>query len=108
MNENHGIPLRPSRRAEANTFWNSCAGPIAATPDRPVRACRARYGRITSILRSSLPNRTTGILLSAAKRSTALRKAVPILSMIAGDGIGLPRCAVMNDTTCPGTCRFGT
>ena len=73
-----------------------------------MRACRARYGRITSILRSSLPNRTTGILLSAAKRCTAVRNAVPIFSMIAGDGIGLPRCAVINDTTCPPTCRFGT
>jgi hypothetical protein len=30
------------------------------------------------------------------------------LSMIAGDGIGLPRCAVINDTTCPATCRLGT
>ena len=53
-------------------------------------------------------HRTTGSLLSAAKRSTALRKAIPIFSKIAGDGIGLPRCAVINDTTCPATCRFGT
>jgi hypothetical protein len=108
VNENHGIPVSPVRCAEANTFWNSCAVPIAATPDRPVRAWRARYGRITSTLRSSLPKRTTGMLLSVAKRSTAVRNAVPIFSMIAGDGIGLPRCAVINDTTCPGTCRLGT
>ena len=73
-----------------------------------MRACRTRYGRITSALRSPLPNRTTGILLSVAKRSTAVRNPVPILSMIAGDGIGLPRWAVINDTTCPPTCRFGT
>ena len=71
-----------------NTGANSWATPIAATPARPVAACRARYGRITSILRSSLPNRTTGIWLSSANRSTALRNAVPIFSMIAGDGIG--------------------
>jgi hypothetical protein len=96
------------RFVAANTFWNSCAIPIAATPQRPVRACQARYRRITSTLRSSLPNRTTGMWLSAAKRSTAARNAVPIFSMIAGDGIGLPRCAVINDTTCPPTCRFGT
>ena len=30
-----------------NTGANSCATPIAATPARPVAACRARYGRIT-------------------------------------------------------------
>lgn len=35
----------------------------------------------------ALPNRTTGILLSTAKRSTALRNAVPIFSKIADDGI---------------------
>jgi hypothetical protein len=28
--------------------------------------------------------------------------------MIAGDGIGNPKCWVMNDTTCPPNCRFGT
>lgn len=43
-----------------------------------------------------------------AKRSTAVRNAVPIFSRIAGDGIGLPRCTVRNDTTRPPICRFGT
>ncbi len=33
-----------------NTGANSCATPTATTPARPVAACRARYGRITSIL----------------------------------------------------------
>jgi hypothetical protein len=45
---------------------------------------------------------------SSANRATALRNADPILSKIAGDGIGLPRCAVKKLTTCPPTCRFGT
>jgi len=87
VNENHTACPAPFLTAR-NTGANSWATPIAATPARPVRACAARYGRIRSILRSSLPNRTTGILLSSANRSTALRNAVPILSMIAGEGIG--------------------
>ena len=32
-----------------------------------------------------------------------LNAYVPIFSMIAGDGIGQPRCCVMNDTTWPAT-----
>ena len=44
----------------------------------------------------------------AREMATALRNAVPILSKIAGDGIGYPRCAVRKLTTCPPTCRFGT
>ena len=68
--ENHTVLPRCFLVA-VNTGANSCATPIAATPDRPVPACRARYGRITSILRSFLPNRTTAILLSEPKRSTA-------------------------------------
>ena len=35
-------------------------------------------------------------------------RGVPIFSKIAGDGIGLPRCWVRNETTCPPICRFGT
>jgi len=91
-----------------NTGANSCATPIAATPARSVLACRARYGRIMSILRSFLPNRTTGIWLSSANDRTARRNAVPIFSRIAGDGIGLPRCCVRKLTTWPPACRFGT
>jgi hypothetical protein len=45
---------------------------------------------------------------SSANRATAVRNAVPILSKIAGEGIGHPRCRVKNVTTCPPTCRFGT
>jgi hypothetical protein len=106
--ENQGIPLGASRGAPVNTFAYSWATPIAATPDRPVLACASRYGRITSILRSALVNRTTGMWSCSAKRATAFRNAVPIFSKIAGDGIGLPRCAVRKLTTCPPTCRFGT
>ena len=43
---------------------------------------------MVSILRSVLVNRTTGMCSSSAKRATALRNPVPILSKIAGDGIG--------------------
>jgi len=45
---------------------------------------------------------------ASAKSLTARRNPVPIFSMIAGDGIGQPRCRVMNEATCPATCRFGT
>ena len=108
MKENHGIPLDACRWFVANTFWYSCATPIAATPDRPVDSCLARCRRITSILRSVLPNLTTGMCSSPAKRDTDRRNAVPIFSRIAGDGMGKPRCCVMNDTTCPPTCSAGT
>src|SRR6185295_17575712 len=80
-----GLPGALSRQKH----WGELLGdPDRGHPARPVAACRAKYGRIRSILRSSLPNRTTGILLSSAKRPTAARNAVPILSIIAGDGIG--------------------
>jgi hypothetical protein len=92
----------------ANTFWYSCATPIAATPDRPVAACAARCRPITSILRSSFVKRTTGTCSVAANEDTDRRNAVPIFSRIAGEGIGNPRYAVMNDTTWPPTCKFGT
>ena len=80
-----------SRLDAAKTFWNSCATPIAATPERPVAACAATYRRITSILRSSLPKCTTGTCSSSAKALTERRNPVPIRSKIAGDGIGWPR-----------------
>src|SRR5665647_109118 len=38
--------------------------------------------------------------LVSANDLTGRRKAVPIFSMIAGEGIGYPRCAVMNDAIC--------
>jgi hypothetical protein len=48
-----------------------------------------------------LPNLTHGIPLADAKDSTARRNFVPIFSISAGDGIGMPRCWVMNATTWP-------
>ena len=106
---NHGAPPFPSSRPVAvNTFAYSCATPIAATFDTPPAAACSRYGPITSILRSPLPKPTTGISLSLANLATARRNRPPIWSKIAGEGIGNPRCAVKNDTTCPPTCRFGT
>jgi len=84
---NHTAPPGPVFFVPVNTGANSWATPIAATPARPVLACLARYRRITSILRSSLPKRTTAMSLSSANRSTAPRNAVPNLSIIAGEGI---------------------
>ena len=43
-----------------------------------------------------------------AKDSTPRRNLVLIFSISAGDGIGMPRCWVMNATTCPLDCRMGT
>ena len=63
---------------------------------------------MTSIFRSSFPNLTHGMPLEDAYESTALRKRVPMCSISAGEGIGLPRCCVMNATTCPLDCRTGT
>jgi hypothetical protein len=63
---------------------------------------------MTSTLRSSLPNFTRGIPLEVAYDSTALRNRVPMCSISAGDGMGLPRCCVMKATTCPLDCRTGT
>src|SRR5215212_3241780 len=50
-------------------------------------------------------NRDVLVVSEAADR---LRNTVPILSKIAGDGIGFPRCAVRKLTTCPPTCRLFT
>jgi hypothetical protein len=87
VKENHtASPF--SRRVAANTFWYSWATPIAATSDLPVCAWAATWRRMTSIFRSPLPNRTTGMWFASAKSLTARRNAVPIFSMIAGDGIG--------------------
>lgn len=108
VNENHGTAESLSRLFAANTFWNSCATPIAATPETPVFSCRVRCGRITSAFRSILPNRTTGMSWSFANRSTSRRNRVTICSKIAGDGVFLPRCLRMKFATCPPTCRFGT
>ena len=75
------------------TRWNSCAHPIAATPDRPVLSCRARYGFIISIFRSPLPNLTIGIWLTSANERTERRNWSPIRPTTAGEGIGNPRNA---------------
>jgi hypothetical protein len=63
---------------------------------------------MTPVFRSSLPNFTRGIPFEDAYDSTALRNRVPMCSISAGDGIGLPRCWVMNATTGPLDCRMGT
>ena len=42
MKENHATPFDPVFLVPVNTLAYSCATPIAATPDRPVRACAAR------------------------------------------------------------------
>jgi hypothetical protein len=87
VNENHTPVVCPVCLVAKNTRANSCATPIAATPERPVAACTARFGRITSILRSFFSKCTSGITLSAANLRTAARNAVPTFSRIAGDGV---------------------
>ena len=46
--------------------------------------------------------------LASANDSTARRNRVLIFSIRAGEGIGMPRCWVMNATTCPLDCKIGT
>ena len=82
--------LRLLAGVSAGAATNSWATPIAATPERPRRLRVKEEGRITSILRSALPNRTTGMWSSRANCATAFRNANPIFSKIAGDGIGFP------------------
>ena len=94
--------------AAVHTRWNSWATPIAATPDRPVDACRARCGVITSSLASSLPNLTQGMSLASAKEATALRNRSPSCRNSTGEGNGKPRCPDRNATTCALVCRIGT
>ena len=91
-----------------HTRWNSWATPIAATPDRPVDACRARCGCITSSLASSLPNLTHGMSLASEKESTALRKRSPSCRNSTGEGNGNPRCPERNATTWELVCKIGT
>jgi hypothetical protein len=73
-----------------------------------VAAARFKYGAITSALRSPLENLTQGMSFASANEATARRNFCPILSNRAGEGIGRPRCWVMNATTCPLDCRTGT
>ena len=49
-----------------------------------------------------------GILSIISPINLTRRNLVPIFSMIAGEGIGSPRCRVMNPTTWPATCNLGT
>jgi hypothetical protein len=49
-----------------------------------------------------------GTWFVSANVFAARRNPVSIFSIIAGDGIGKPKCWVMNEATCPPTCRFGT
>ena len=82
-----GTPRKKTTPSRPVAFGPRCAP--ARTPEqpdrghlraRPVSACRAGYGRIISILRSFLPNRTTGIR-SAANDATAGGNAVPIFAL---------------------------
>jgi hypothetical protein len=63
---------------------------------------------MTSALRSSLPNLIRGMPFATANDSTERRNLVLIFSISAGEGIGMPRCWVMNATTCPLDCKIGT
>jgi len=45
---------------------------------------------------------------ASANRLTSRRKRLPMPPSTAIEAIGLPKCPVMNRTTCPATCRFGT
>jgi len=63
-----GAAVLVSRRYAAQTRWNSCETPIAATPDRPVAACRSRYAAMTSALRSSFLNRTLRDVIGLRER----------------------------------------
>ena len=65
---------------------------LAVIPPRPMGFLSARIG----------------IRWASANALTSRRKRLPMLPNSAADGIGLPRCRVMNRTTCPPTCRFGT
>jgi hypothetical protein len=55
-----------------------------------------------------LPNLTHAMPFADANDSTARRNLVLIFSISAGEGIGMPRCWVMNATTCPLDCKMGT
>ena len=105
---NCGAAVLVSRRQAVQTRWNSCATPIAATRERPPAAACFKYGAITSALRSSLANLTQGMSLASAKDATERRNRWLIFSSSAGEGIGMPRCWVMNATTWPLDCRMGT
>lgn len=77
-----------SHRSRPGAGQRSCATPTATSCERPVAAALASSGRITSIFRSPLANRTTGTPQAAASRRTSSRNRVPIFSRIAGDAIG--------------------
>jgi hypothetical protein len=47
-------------------------------------------------------------VIRLGKEATERRNFCPILSNRAGDGIGSPRCWVMNATTCPLDWKIGT
>jgi hypothetical protein len=55
-----------------------------------------------------LPNLTHAMPFAGANDSTARRNLVLIFSISAGEGIGMPRCWVMNATTWPLDCKIGT
>ena len=92
MKENCGQPPGSVSRLRAvHTSWNSWAQPTAATCERPAAAAAARYGAITSALRSPAANRISGMPLACAQSLMSRRNFSPIGSNSAGDTIGLPR-----------------
>jgi len=97
-----------ARRPAATVRYDQTGASLDRHADRPVAACRSRYSCITSSLRSALANRTHAMPLADANDSTPRRNLVLIFSISAGEGIGMPRCWVMNATTCPLDCRMGT
>jgi hypothetical protein len=81
---------------------------MAATPDRPVAAWRARCGAITSSLASFLPNLIHGMSLASAKERTALRNRSPSCRNSTGERNGNPRWPERNATTWELVCKIGT
>jgi len=91
-----------------HTRWNSWATPIAATPDRPVAACRIRFGAITSSLAWSFSNLIHRMSLASANDITDRRNRSPICRNSAGEGNGNPRWPERNATTWELVCKTGT
>ncbi len=107
-NDQRGVPVEVLPCEAVHTRWNSWATPIAATPDLPVAAWRARCGAITSSLALSFSNVTHGMSLASEKESTDRRNRSPICRNSAGEGNGNPRCPERNATTWELVCRIGT
>jgi hypothetical protein len=57
-NDHRGVPVEVLPSVAVHTRWNSCATPIAATPEVPLAAWRYRCGLIVATLSSFLPSLT--------------------------------------------------